>query len=331
MPLKHFSLWCILSVLMLTMGCEESINPLGLFQPRMAVYSVLTTTSDTQYVRVYSSYVHPNNKTSFNPVERSVNDATVTVTDGTNTHIFFSASILRPDTGRDTNKIGLYYAYPFRPQENKEYTLKVVSSTMGEVTSKTRVPGKGSIECYTLAELYGGSNQPVAALFTLSDLAKAYLVRLYMVYTAENPWEPESTRSKEKYYEVPAFWKILNLNLEHHQKQYPEPTRRTSPVNRRDQTHYLAALFPYPTRQESVYEIVHYNFNVRFKRAVFYLVQFDEAWYRYYATVNLFQDRLAVRLDPPDYSNIQGGYGLFGSFRVDSTVVPLPEYIPPYR
>lgn len=321
MSSRLFLLFCPVSVIILISGCDVSINPSGPIQPRLVVYSILTTFSDTQYVRVYSSM-------SLNSEETSVNDAIVTVTDGSNTYAFRYMPISGPNTSRHKNNIDIYYAYPFRPQENKEYTLTVATTTMGTATAKTRIPGKGSIECYTLAELYGGSIQPVVARFTLDDLAKAYLVRMYIVYTADNPWEPEETRTKEKYFEVPSFWKVLDYNYELHLKIFPSPTRRISPPG---QKYYLAATFPYPTRQESVYHIVHHNFNARFKRAVFYLIQFDEPWYKYYATGNLFQDRLAVRLDSPDYSNIEGGFGLFGSLRVDSTVVPLPEYIQPYR
>ncbi len=324
---KQFSFTVLPLVILIATGCDNSINPSAPFVPRMVVYSVLSTVSDTQYVRVYTNYNPPQYNPLLNSDEQSLADANVTMTDGSNTYTFRYASITRPDTSRYKNKIGVYYAYPFRPQANKEYRLNVSSPTFGQATSKTVVPGSGKIDCFTIAELYFPSRAEIAALFVLNDLAKAQLVRFYIVYTTENPGEV----GKEKYYEVPVFWKIIDLNYEIHQTIFPSPTRRTSPVNRRDQTFYQGMTYPFPTYNESIYKIIHYNFNVRFKRAVFQLIQFDEFWYKHYAAANLFQDRLAVRLDPPDYSNIQGGSGMFGSFRVDSTVIPLPEYIPPYR
>lgn len=58
---------------------------------------------------------------------------------------------------------------------------------------------------------------------------------------------------------------------------------------------------------------------------MFYWVQFDEPWYKYYASFNLTQDKFGLRADPPYFSNIENGSGLLGIMRVDSAVVALPE------
>jgi len=309
--------------------CDTVIQPSLPSSPRLVVFSILSTQSDTQFVRVYSSYQPPENNPSLNLQEHAVDDATVSVSDGFTTYSFRYASIPRPDTGRYKDNIGVYYAYPFRPEENKEYTLSISSPSFGQATSKTRVPGRGRVECITLNELYypSPSPRPIYVQYQLSDLTQAQLVRFYIVYTTENPGD----EGIEHYYEVPVFWRILDLNYELHGRIFPTPERRTARLTRRGQPVTMTLTFAHPTYPESQYEIFHYNFNVRFKRAVFYLVQFDENWYKYYAAVNLFQDPLAVRLDQPDFTNIRGGSGVFGSFRVDSSIVPLPEYIRPYR
>lgn len=319
-------------ILCLGAGCDNAINPSAPSEPRLVVFSVLSTQSDTQFVRVYSSYNAPDNNPLLNNKEQVISDARVIISDGINLFPFQYRTLGRPDTSRYSDSLGIYYCFPFRPQEGKEYRLTVISPRFGQAIAKTRIPGSGRIECTTPNELQNTSTRrPILVQFQLSDLAKAQLIRFYIVYTDENPWEPEATRGKEKYVEVPAFWKILDLNFELHEKIYSKPTLRTARLSRRGQPASMTFWYEFPTYAESQYAIQHYNFNVRFKRAVFYLIQFDEEWYKYYAAVNLFQDRLAVRLDPPDYSNVQGGFGLFGSFRVDSTVVPLPEYIRPYR
>ncbi len=320
------TLWCAF----LLVSCDEAINPAAPFEPRMIVYSVLSSVSDTQFVRVYTSYHPPDYHPLSNSDERSLSDAIVTVTDGTTLYPFHYAALARPDTSRYKSMIGLYRAYPFRPQPNKTYTLNV-SSALGTATATTIVPGNGSIASYTINELhrpdmYSGDRYPVVAEYILSDIAKASLVRFCVVYTTEHPGE----EGKEKYQEVPSFVRIVDKNYDIVQKLFPSPTRRTTPVNRRGQTFYNAMVYPFPAYNETIYQIRRNNLNVRFKRAVFFLIQFDEAWFKHYATGNLFQDRLGVRLDPPDYTNIQNGWGLFGSFRVDSTVVQLPEFIQPY-
>ncbi|HEX9829358.1 MAG TPA: DUF4249 family protein, partial [Bacteroidota bacterium] len=83
-----------------SLGCDDTINPSAAFIPRMAVYSVLTTQSDTQFVRVYASYNPDDNNPENNPDELSVTDATVTITDGSTTYTFRDTTIARPDTSR---------------------------------------------------------------------------------------------------------------------------------------------------------------------------------------------------------------------------------------
>jgi hypothetical protein len=326
-----FLILFLLPVAVINLGCEDSIHPSAEFSPRLAVFSVLSTATDTQFVRVATSYNPPNGNPLLNIDDHSLADVSVTISDGSTTYPFRYTTVARADSSRYTGPIGVFAAFPFRPLANKEYTLTISSPVYGQVTGKTVIPGSGSIDCFTIAELAQPSSpayfgKPVIAQFSLHDLARAQLVRFYIVYTTENPGDD----GREHYYEVPTLWTIINDNLDITFKVFPTPTKRTAPLSRRGQTFYLSVSYPYPTYNESLYQIKRRNFNVRFKRAVFFLIQFDEQWYKYYATANLFQDKLSVRVDPPDYSNVRGGEGFFGSFRVDSVVVPLPELIDPY-
>jgi hypothetical protein len=65
-----------------------------------------------------------------------------------------------------------------------------------------------------------------------------------------------------------------------------------------------------------------------FTQALFYVVQFDVALWNYYSVANMFRDKLSVRTDEPDYTNINNGTGVFGSTTVDSLVWPIPHFIP---
>ena len=53
--------------------------------------------------------------------------------------------------------------------------------------------------------------------------------------------------------------------------------------------------------------------------AVFTLMIFDENISNYYSTTNGFLDDFTIRIDEKDYSNIQGGLGIFGTYRTQST------------
>ena len=49
----------LVAVLQFGSGCQNSFNPKGPYEEQLVVYSVLSTRSDTQYVRVYATYNPP--------------------------------------------------------------------------------------------------------------------------------------------------------------------------------------------------------------------------------------------------------------------------------
>ena len=69
----------------------------------------------------------------------------------------------------------------------------------------------------------------------------------------------------------------------------------------------------------------HPNQKIIFERVVGRVLQCERGLYDYYNTVNGFRDPISVRLDEPDYSNLSGAKGVFGSYTLDSLVHFLPE------
>jgi hypothetical protein len=298
----------------------------------MVVYSVLTTESDTQYVRIYSTYNPPDNDPSENKDETSVQDAQVTIRqEGGGTFTFQPMTIPRP-ASRYPSDIVIYYSYPFRAQSGKMYTLTVSSATMGSVTAKTTVPGQGTITPVNPAALADS----VHATFdfgvkaALSPEAKGFLARIYVDYLSprvDGTYEP-------KRFEIPLRRDTINAYRNLYEETFPRPRRRSTP-----------SVAPVPVGQneykpeESVSYSTHtfchkvdYLYDregcVHFTQTVFYLIQFDAPLWNYYGVANMFQDRFSVRIDAPDYTNMKNGIGVFGSMTVDSTFWPLPKIIP---
>lgn len=323
---------CSIFLILINSSCNEPFIPAAPFEPRMIIYSVLSNVSDTQYVRIYSTYNPPNNDPSQNPEENSVTDARVTVSDGATTYTFRDTSIQRPDQSRYKSPIHLYYSYPFKAEPGKTYVLNVTSPTHGRATASTTMPGKGLISFYRddVLEMPGQRwGTPVEINFLASNLSKALLIRFYVVYTAENPWEQEENRSRERIYEVPLRRVILDPNYQRCRIIYPGMQKTEVKFDRSGKPTSSRFTYPFMTYNLSIYHIRYFNFNPQFKRAVTYLIQFDGPSYKYYSDERLFTDRFTVRLDSPDYTNIDGGAGLFGCVRVDSAQWVLPAFINP--
>ncbi len=66
-----------------------------------------------------------------------------------------------------------------------------------------------------------------------------------------------------------------------------------------------------------------YSNDVWPRRALFVLTQTEENLYKYYNIANAYQDQISVRTDQPDWTNINGGLGVFGAMIEDSTYIDL--------
>ena len=312
---------CIL--LVFTGGCDASFNPSAAFKPTMVVYSVLRTDSDTQYVRIYPTYLPPANDPAKNPSEISVTDAVVKVA-GTNPLYdarifdFQRIDLKRPDQSRYQSDITAYYCFPFTPIRGATYRLTAVSPTYGTATAVTTVPGRGSVtpvNSYVLNDpLYSREDFGLSA--TLAPQAKAFLGRIYVEYL----FTLDDRTFFPRRFEVPlgrevisCFWGTVN-------ESFPRPATKQ---NSQEQIPYNRMVYLH--KVSNVYD--REGAAIRFTQAVFYVIQFDESLWDYYKLANKFQDTYSVRIDEPDYTNIANGAGVFGSASVDSLILPLKQVI----
>jgi hypothetical protein len=67
-----------------------------------------------------------------------------------------------------------------------------------------------------------------------------------------------------------------------------------------------------------------YGNNMWIRRAAFVLTQVEQNLYTFYNIANGYQDQVSIRVDMPDWTNINGGLGLFGAMVQDTLFVEIP-------
>lgn len=306
-----FSRILIAAIVLATSSCNEPFSPNGPFEPHMVVYSVLTTQSDTQYARVYANYEGYNSSS-----DNADTTAQVVISTGNLSAVLRATLLPRNDQTKYSTPIRAFFAYPFKVQPESTYTIMVTSSILQGMSASTTVPGKGAVRC----DNHGVMDHPdyitKDPIIVVADLAQntiGYQVRLLIEYGLRN----DSSFVAEK--EVPAA-----VGRDRNSVPvliYPSMERKTAD---RVVFQYRLSLYVY-TIQEIYRQ--YGTTNVAFKRAKFYLLQTDEHLFTYYNVANGFQDPYSIRTDQPDYSNIPGGLGVFGSFNADSVYYDLPSTI----
>lgn len=297
--------------MLLLAGCDASFNPKGPYTEKLTIYSVLTTRSDTQFVRVYTTYDPAGYDPSENKLDTYVGNAQVTlVTDSLST-LLPAVVIPRVDKSRYTDDIVGYAAYPYTLRPGKTYTLRVTSEK-GNAEASVAVPSRGEIYAnnpYILKtpEKY---NEDVSARVRLSRSTHGYLVRIFVEF--ETKLGSLVTRHRE---EIPSA--VWTGEGDFFRFEYPVLVRRNeslinevvySGVNA-----YKAFLIDLKSRYGAI----------TVTGATFVLTQVDKSLYIYYNLANGFLDPFSIRADLPDYTNVQGGLGIFGSIVEDSVYVDL--------
>jgi hypothetical protein len=301
-------------ILVVMSGCENSFDPKGPYQKQLVVYSILSNTSDSQYVRVFTTY----NPSGFDPAEVTadtyVRKAAVTLADDSATYNLRDTTLVRVDKSRYTDDIGAYIAYPCKTRLGKTYRLSVASD-QGNASATVGVPDAGlhnpnNTYIHKAPDKYG--SEDISVTIKISSLARGYIVRVYLDYLVS-----VGANWIHKRDEIPTS--VLSVTGQTVQYDYPKLTRRLNEISQP----YVTVTFPI-----SVYNAFFIAIQNRYGvggfqivSATYFLTQVEENLYKYYNLANGFQDPYSIRTDQPDFSNIQGGLGIFGAMTLDSVRV----------
>ena len=305
-----------LTVFLLITGCNQPFDPKGEFHEQLVVYSILTNNRPAQIVRVYSTYDPPGFDPLVNQSERLITGATVTLREDATTYLLADTLIPRPDTSRFTTPMAAYTTTQLHPQFGKSYFLSVESVELGTSTSSITLPARASISftgglILDEPDEYRG-NAEIQVVGFPGKGTRLTVLRMYIDYTVD-----KVTAMVDERVEVPYDFRDTSSSIA--TPLYPGTESFTFGSVRKTYLNraYLAALIDVFTRYPGA--------RLKFHHVVFFLLQGEEQFYKYYSVVNGFRDAFSIRTDQPSYSNINGGLGIFAGYSVDSLVHKLPE------
>lgn len=311
---------CCLSI---AAGCDTPFTPKGSYSDNLVVYGILTNRSDTQYVRVYSTY----NPSGVNPLEQTVDPgvsgARIVVAGGPDSSLFQEITATRLDKSRYADNILAYASYPFPIEMGKTYSLNVSSKNGGGVTATVRVPKRGRIQFLNAYILNGGGDKDenIVVYGFIRELTYGIMMKLYLYYDVleGNAW----VRHKD---EIPTQTVIQDDGTEI--DFYPTMRKRQSSGLVQDKEENELFVFHNNAYYGRIGKILtRYGIGkVHIVKALLVLTQVDKDLYAYSKRVNGFEDPYSIRTDLPDYTNISGGHGIFGAMIDDSAYVNITAW-----
>lgn len=286
------------AVAVLLLSCENPFNPYGEYTPRLVVYSVLTNTRGPQFVRVSAT----NDPLRIDPggplTDTGLEGAFVRITGGGSTFVF-------RDTLLQNTHAYVCDSMPVAP--GVQYSLEVSKDSLGPAQSSIVIPSAPSVVVSrgTASALDGPSFGLLAFSVGLSANTRRHRVRMFIEFDS-----PDSIRHR---WEVPFDAVDTSLFF----VTYPDFQYTTA----------SAFEIKYSGRSYEIMltKIVYrYTTAVKWRNVVFEVYQIGEPLENYSSVANGFKDELSLRADEPDYSNISGGFGLFGAYTVTEIARPFP-------
>jgi len=307
-----FVLLVCLSVFVLS--CDDSVSPYGPFEPRLTVYALLNTNSDVQIIRVYSSFDISLDPAGGKAPDTLLNDATIRLSQGNNTFALRDTVIFRNDLHLYKGDIAAKVA-SFAPEFGKTYTITVQSPSLGSVTATATVPSQSSMTVFGLYSILFPEYYNSAMLrMNVTTSSKGFVLRMFVDYEVfiNDIWFPKQD-------EVPRNFITLDDGT-----SIPSFAQLELSTGKLDQLWSLKTLAYSISSARERYNAYH----ITFKRVIIEVRQFDEHLFNYYKRVNAFRDPRTIRTDAPDYTNIEGGLGVFGAFTVERLTFDFPpDYV----
>ncbi len=290
----------------LLLRCDDNtFSPkAGSITPRLVVYAILDAAHPAQQlVRIQTTYDSPTANPKEGPGPGTVDSASMYVSSNLTMMIYRDTTVV--DSAGRSHKLWVGNAGRF--VEGGTYTLHLTSPGFAPVAATLQFPTHPFLYTRQIA-IPGATTQIEIGTSPQGEYSgvKGYLFRLFFVGTKTvNGQEVEIRR------EVPY---LVTTENGIQKTEYPDVTRESSIR--------FSAL-----NIQQVYTEMDAMLLAKNIKPIAIGYAFEQNLYNYYYAVRGFNDPLSMRQDAPDFSNIPGGYGVFGAMNTDTLTLRLIDVI----
>ncbi len=288
----------LIAVAGLLYSCKEDFNIQAEFRPRNILTCIIRPDTSFQVVTLSSSYEIEGLNPYSNTETPSILGADVKMWYNNQVYQFRDSTIDRIDTSRYSTPITFYYNNDLKPIGGRFVDLEALLPNGLLLTSETQVPDLESMS------------------FVLSDtlvppLGYRQEVELNWTKMGELVYHPQFIIIYYNRVDHQKYEKEIPLNYSESSgayiPNYPKPSSRNSFVFDMDVINRAMSEISEGDPVKSNYSIVEMKLKV---------MVYDKNLSAYYSSVQQFLDGFTVKVDQPDFTNVRGGFGVFGSINV---------------
>jgi len=279
-------------------SCEEDFNPYGDYYERYAFTCVLKSDQHYQVATLFRSYKPDGYDPSTYTEDPSVVGADIRVWYNDSVFVFRDTSVARIDTSRYKTPFKYYYNEKFRVGNRKSIELEVLLPNGKRLRSTSVTPGQINYNDQSDVLIPAGGKSIVTFIWNTLDDGTFFSPRMAIRYKQNINGEIVEKTKDVPYKYVNQGGSLVPL--------YPPPSASATVV-------YDLSAITKTLEEISAGDPNKQNYSI-LQKIIFSVDAFDLPTSRYVSSTGGTIDDLTVNVDVADYTNIEGGFGLFGSY-----------------
>ncbi|MFC2082247.1 hypothetical protein ACFLR4_02060 [Bacteroidota bacterium] len=298
-------------------SCDESFSPKTDLREEYLLTCLINCTSDYQTATITKAFDVEGFDPSSNTTELSLAGAYIRIW-YQDTVFVMQDSTLDDDELVNGNKKHFYYLENFQPGYNEVLELEAILPNGRKLKSTTITPK------VTPNQYFFGRGDAIIPPADFNEVAEEFVMiwevredpgpalfipRLFIDYSVNRDGE-----EVDEIIEIPLEYVLIGDNYE---PVYPPGTTqtmmrfKTSAINR---------------TMEKISEGDPNKQNYSIKHGFIYFSVLDENLSAFYGALQIQSDGFTVRVDAPEYTNVEGGYGIFGTYFEKFVNVTIGKY-----
>ncbi len=278
----------LLVTLILLEACDDAFSPYGTFETKYSLNCIVRSDTNLQITTLYKSYA-PNNETdSDNRKSSFIHNSIIRLWRGNDEIYLFKES-----SDENTN---YYFTDKLNIQPGDQLEIEAILPDGNRLKSKTKVPDLVKKDYSRLTEIIPPKEgNTVTFAWQPNEETQVFVPVLYIYYKelignsfvtkkTEVPWMYVKEGGEEKgIHRPPLKSSVINFSLQNLERVL----KSISEGKNKDNFIILSAILE--------------------------IKVFDKNLSAYYLSVGKIIDSYSIRLDSQEFSNIEGGFGVFGS------------------
>lgn len=317
--IKTINTLLIFLPLLAFIACEEDFNPNADFIERNVLTSLLRSDTSYQVLYLSRSYEIDGTDATQHNVDPSIKGADVKMWHNGKVYPFSEGTLDRIDNSRYDTPVNFYYNDSLELKAGEQIEVEALLPNGLLLTSSINVPNSNEIKIRRTEDVIAADTAGENLLFSWSTSGDQNIV--YLPILSIKYFNRFTGTGKLLGKAVPLEIQEVNGQIT---QIFTTPSNNTSIAY--NQSEFDVAMSE--IANEETFEDLD---DISVIAAELKLYIFDENLSAYYASVGTFQDGFTIKVDQADYSNVDGGFGIYGAFSVKTLPAPIDRaYINSY-